>query len=148
MKVPLLDLKAQYASKKEVVIAVGEVLESQVCIGGAKVAELEKLSASPGLNPRMNQIHSVGRNSFNSNQYVIRTEWRRIDRTREKAGPRHRDLSHLPECFGFQGHKEGDFPESAKAAKKVLALPSYPELAHELLEYVASGVLAHQCAST
>ncbi|MBN1796891.1 MAG: DegT/DnrJ/EryC1/StrS family aminotransferase [Sedimentisphaerales bacterium] len=43
MQVPLLDLKAQYATiKKEVLAAVSEVLESQVCIGGPKVAELEK----------------------------------------------------------------------------------------------------------
>ena len=43
MQVPLLDLKAQYATiKKEVLAAVSEVLESQICIGGPKVAELEK----------------------------------------------------------------------------------------------------------
>lgn len=42
MQVPLLDLKAQYATiKKEVMAAVSEVLESQCCIGGPKVAELE-----------------------------------------------------------------------------------------------------------
>jgi dTDP-4-amino-4,6-dideoxygalactose transaminase len=43
MKVPLLDLKAQYAGiRDEVMRAVGEVLESQVCILGPKVEELEK----------------------------------------------------------------------------------------------------------
>jgi dTDP-4-amino-4,6-dideoxygalactose transaminase len=43
MKVPLLDLKAQYATiKDEVLVAVGEVLDSQVCILGPKVAELEE----------------------------------------------------------------------------------------------------------
>lgn len=42
MRVPLLDLKAQYDTiKVEVLAAVSEVLESQVCIGGPKVAELE-----------------------------------------------------------------------------------------------------------
>jgi len=47
MHVPLLDLKAQYATiKKEVLAAVSEVLESQRCIGGPKVVELEeKISA-------------------------------------------------------------------------------------------------------
>lgn len=35
MQVPLLDLKAQYARiKNDVLAATGEVLESQVCIGG------------------------------------------------------------------------------------------------------------------
>ena len=43
MNVPLLDLKAQYATiRDEVLAAVAEVLESQVCIGGPKVAELEQ----------------------------------------------------------------------------------------------------------
>jgi len=47
MKVPLLDLKAQYASiKEEVLAAVSEVLESQVCILGPKVAELEQQVAA------------------------------------------------------------------------------------------------------
>ena len=42
MKVPLLDLKAQHAAiRGEVLAAVTEVLDSQVCIGGPKVAELE-----------------------------------------------------------------------------------------------------------
>lgn len=43
MRVPLLDLKAQYAGiKDEVLAAVGEVLESQICILGPRVAELEE----------------------------------------------------------------------------------------------------------
>ena len=42
MQVPLLDLKAQYATiKDEILVAISEVLESQQCIGGPKVAELE-----------------------------------------------------------------------------------------------------------
>ena len=47
MKVPLLDLKAQYATiKDEVLAAVSEVLDSQVCILGPKVAELEQRVAA------------------------------------------------------------------------------------------------------
>ncbi len=43
MKIPLLDLKAQYAGiRDEVMRAVSEVLESQICILGPKVEELEK----------------------------------------------------------------------------------------------------------
>lgn len=50
MKVPLLDLKAQYATlRNEVLEAVSEVLDSQVCILGPKVAELEeKIAALSG----------------------------------------------------------------------------------------------------
>lgn len=47
MKVPLLDLKAQYATiRDEVMAAVTEVLDSQVCIGGPKVADFEQKIAA------------------------------------------------------------------------------------------------------
>ena len=47
MNVPLLDLKAQYATiREQVLAAVTEVIDSQVCIGGPKVAELEQKIAA------------------------------------------------------------------------------------------------------
>ncbi len=47
MKIPLLDLKAQFAGlRSDVLAAVAEVLDSQVCIGGPKVAELEQKIAA------------------------------------------------------------------------------------------------------
>ncbi len=49
---------------------------------------------------------------------------------------------HLQECFRYLGYKEGDFPESEKAAKEVLAIPIYPELTDEMKDYVAETILA------
>ncbi|MGD0497286.1 MAG: DegT/DnrJ/EryC1/StrS family aminotransferase [Bryobacteraceae bacterium] len=47
MKIPLLDLKPQYAAiRQEVLAAVTEVLDSQVCVGGPKVAEIEQKIAA------------------------------------------------------------------------------------------------------
>jgi dTDP-4-amino-4,6-dideoxygalactose transaminase len=47
MEVPLLDLKAQYATiKDQVLAALSEVLDSQICIGGPKVLELEQKIAA------------------------------------------------------------------------------------------------------
>ena len=47
MEVPLLDLKAQYATiRDQVMAAISEVLDSQQCIGGPKVLELEKQIAA------------------------------------------------------------------------------------------------------
>ncbi len=43
---------------------------------------------------------------------------------------------HLQKAFDYLGYKEGDFPESEKAAKEVLSLPIHPDLADEEIEYV------------
>jgi dTDP-4-amino-4,6-dideoxygalactose transaminase len=49
---------------------------------------------------------------------------------------------HLQECFRYLGHKEGDFPESERAAKETVAIPIYPELSSaqqvEVVESIAS----------
>jgi dTDP-4-amino-4,6-dideoxygalactose transaminase len=43
---------------------------------------------------------------------------------------------HMQECFKYLGNKPEDFPVSAEAARKTLALPIYPELSHGQIEYI------------
>jgi dTDP-4-amino-4,6-dideoxygalactose transaminase len=49
---------------------------------------------------------------------------------------------HLQDCFSYLGCKEGDLPESEKAAKEVLAIPVYPELTDEMQDFVADTIVS------
>src|SRR5438105_509340 len=49
---------------------------------------------------------------------------------------------HLQQCFEYLGCKAGDYPQSERAAAETLALPIYPELSEEQLQY-AVDMIAH-----
>jgi len=79
------------------------------------------------------------------NQYVIRVP----NRDDCRAFLKENDIGcevyyplslHQQECFALLGYKEGDFPVSEQAAGEVLALPIYPELTDEQIDYVAGKV--------
>ena len=79
------------------------------------------------------------------NQYVIRVPDR--DRLRAYLGEQGVGTEiyypvplHMQKCFAYLGHKPEDCPESARAASETLALPIYPELTEEQLQYVVDTV--------
>jgi len=49
---------------------------------------------------------------------------------------------HLQECFAGLGYKEGDFPVAERVSKRILALPMFPELGDDEVDYVCDEILA------
>lgn len=79
------------------------------------------------------------------NQYKIRVEKR--DALREFMSKHEIGTEiyypvpfHLQECFADLGYKKGDFPVSEFSANTSIALPIYPELSDEQLQYVVSTI--------
>jgi dTDP-4-amino-4,6-dideoxygalactose transaminase len=79
------------------------------------------------------------------NQYVIRVEKR--DELREFL--KKKDIGseiyypvpfHLQDCFSYIGNKRGDFPVAEFCADKSMALPIYPELTTDQIEYVVESI--------
>jgi len=80
------------------------------------------------------------------NQYVIRVK---NNRDKLRAFLTENKISteiyyplplHLQDCFAFLGYKKGVFPKSEKAANESIALPIFPELTLEQLNFVTEKI--------
>ncbi len=79
------------------------------------------------------------------NQYVIRVESRdelRKFLTENEIGTEiyYPVPFHMQECFADLGYKQGDFPVSELCAKDTIALPIYPELTTDQIEFTVQTI--------
>ncbi|MFZ0242644.1 MAG: DegT/DnrJ/EryC1/StrS family aminotransferase [Desulfobacterales bacterium] len=130
----------------------------QAAIVSVKLAHLDRWSARRGKNARTYRrlfaaagldhiqmpVEGQGRHVFN--QFVIRVPERREDLRRHLqengigSEVYYPVPLHLQECFADLGYRRGDFPASEAAADHTLALPIYPELTEDQLDYVVDTI--------
>ncbi len=100
-----------------------------------------RLSAVPGL--RMQEIREGGRGVYYVFNILVR------DRDGLSASLKGKGIGtsiyypmplHLQKCFEYLGHKKGDFPVAERVCGEILALPMFPELTDDEVDYVCDAV--------
>lgn len=134
--------------------------ELQAAVLNVKMAHLDKWSDERARKAAAysQMLNSAGL-SFELITPVVRDDARHIFHQYAIRVPRYRDalMDHLKrhgvgtkvyypiplhrqECFAYLGYKEGDFPESERAARETLALPVYPELTEAQQSHVVDAI--------
>lgn len=92
-----------------------------------------------------NVIAEPARHTFN--QYVVRVPHARRDALRDHLAAAGVATAiyypiplHLQECFASLELKPGALPHAERAAHETIALPIYPELAHQQIEHVVGAI--------
>ncbi len=110
-------------------------------------AVYEKLFAEAGLLEFITPPAKRADRSHVYNQFIIRANTRdalkeHLDRNGIGTAVYYPLCLHLQDCFRFLGGKQGDYPEAEKASRETLALPVFPELKREQIEYVVEQITA------
>ena len=137
IRIKLRRLEAAHVARNENAAFYDEVLAGSGVVSDAPAPELPRGKISLPVRREENHIF---------NQYVIRVggEGGR-DALRAALGERgigsevyYPVPMHMQKCFAALGHGEGDFPVAELAAQQTLAIPIFPELTRDELEYVAT----------
>ena len=131
-----------------VLLAKLEVFDEEVAARarlGARYAELieARFGKGPGARVRAPQVESFNTSVFA--QYTIEVEQREIVETRMKAlgvpTAVHYPLAlHMQPVFAHLGQKEGSYPHSEGAARRVISLPMHPYLTDEQQQAVVNAL--------
>lgn len=97
------------------------------------------------LLPKAVYEKSGDKNHHIYNQYIIRTENRDALRQFLTDNGIASEIYypvpfHMQKCFDYLGYKKGDFPNAEFSADTSIALPIYPELTNEQLEFVVEKI--------
>ncbi|HBM80881.1 MAG: DegT/DnrJ/EryC1/StrS family aminotransferase [Clostridiales bacterium] len=47
---------------------------------------------------------------------------------------------HMQKCFSYLGYREGDFPVAERVSKEIIALPIYPEITEDEVDFVCNAI--------
>jgi dTDP-4-amino-4,6-dideoxygalactose transaminase len=116
--------------------------EARQALAARYTRELERLGLTEHVHPPFVAAHAT-RHVFN--QYTVRVQERDALREHLAAGEVGTMVYypiplHLQPCFRDLGYETGDFPEAERAAREVLSLPLYPELAAAQQDQVIDGI--------
>lgn len=133
-----------------VLLAKMEVFPDEVAARarlGARYAELIAAKFGTGPAAKVRAPSVLPHNTCVFAQYTVEVEQREIVETRMKAAgvptAVHYPLAlHMQPVFKHLGHKEGDFPASEAAARRVLSLPMHPYLTDEQQVRVVDALAA------
>ena len=111
----------------------------------ANAARYDELIRAAGLGDAVRVPARVPGSRHIFNQYVLRVQRRDELKTHLAKNGVGTEIYypvplHGQRCFAYLEHDAADFPQAQRAAAEVLALPIYPELTDEQLEYVVRQI--------